>query len=95
LPLKQLRTEPNDIEALLFGVAGFLGTPDLVSYETGTRQYLRTLWDRWWPSRAELERLVLPPRTWRLSGTRPLNHPQRRLLRSVRSRQSGAGFCDR
>ena len=37
------------------------------------------LWDQWWPRRAELERLILPPRTWRLSGTRPLNHPQRRL----------------
>ena len=79
LPLKQLRAQPNDIEALLFGVAGFLGAPDLASYETGTRLYLRALWDRWWPARAELERLVLPPRTWRLSGTRPLNHPQRRL----------------
>ncbi|HEX4668035.1 MAG TPA: DUF2851 family protein, partial [Chthoniobacterales bacterium] len=26
-----------------------------------------------------LERLILASRTWRLSGTRPLNHPQRRL----------------
>ena len=33
----------------------------------------------WWPRRAALERLILPSRTWRLSGTRPLNHPQRRL----------------
>jgi hypothetical protein len=79
LPLKQLRGQPNDIEALLFGVAGFLAAPDLASYETETRHYVRVLWDRWWPARAELERLVLPPGTWRLSGTRPLNHPQRRL----------------
>ncbi len=79
LGLKQLRTQPDEIEALLFGVAGFLNAPDLGSYQTGTRQYLRALWDRWWPGRAELERLVLPPGTWRLSGTRPLNHPQRRL----------------
>ena len=28
--------------------------------------YLRGLWDKWWPRRAELERLVLPSRTWRL-----------------------------
>ena len=26
-----------------------------------------------------LQRLILPAKTWRISGTRPLNHPQRRL----------------
>jgi len=79
LPLKMLRALPNETEAILFGVASFLATPDLAEFESGTRQYLRLLWERWWPRRAELERLILPPRTWRLSGTRPLNHPQRRL----------------
>jgi Protein of unknown function (DUF2851) len=79
LPLKILRAQPNEIEAVLFGVAGFLEAADLAKFEPGTRSYLRTLWDGWWPHRAELERLILPPRTWRLSGTRPLNHPQRRL----------------
>ncbi len=79
LPVRMLRTQPNDIEATLFGVAGFLGQPDLGAFEGGTRQYLRRLWDEWWPRRVELARLALPPRTWRLSGTRPLNHPQRRL----------------
>ena len=79
LPLKILRTRPDEIEAILFGVAGFLAAPDLAKFEPGTRQYLRVLWDQWWPRRAELERVILPPRTWRLSGTRPLNHPQRRL----------------
>ena len=62
-----------------FGLAGFLGAADLAKFEPGTRQYLRVLWEQWWPRRAELERFILPPRTWRLSGTRPLNHPQRRL----------------
>ncbi len=79
LPLKMLRASPNEIEATLFGVAGFLAAPDLAQFEPGTRSYLRDLWDKWWPRRSELERLVLPPRNWRLSGTRPLNHPQRRL----------------
>ncbi len=79
LPLKGLRIQPDEIESVLFGVAGFLGGLDLAGFAPGTRQYLRVLWDRWWPQRAELERLILPPRTWRLSGTRPLNHPQRRL----------------
>jgi hypothetical protein len=78
-PLKTLRTAPHEIEAILFGLAGFLDAPDLRQFAETTRGYLRNLWDQWWSRRAELERLALPPRTWRLSGTRPLNHPQRRL----------------
>ncbi len=79
LPLGLLRSAPDEIEALLFGVAGFLDAPDLSTFERGTRSYLRGLWDKWWPRRSELERIILPARTWRLSGTRPLNHPQRRV----------------
>ena len=79
LPRQILRAQPNEIEAVLFGVGGFLDTPDLARFEPGTRQYLRVLWDQWWPRRTSLERLILPRRTWRLSGTRPLNHPHRRL----------------
>lgn len=79
MPAKTLRKRPDEIEAILFGLAGFLTAPDLGKFARGTRQYLRVLWDQWWPRRAALERLILPPRTWRLSGTRPLNHPQRRL----------------
>lgn len=77
LPLKMLRAAPN--EALLFGVAGFLEGGDLGQFDEQTRPYLRALWDQWWARRAELERLVLPRDAWRLSGSRPLNHPQRRL----------------
>ncbi len=79
LPLQILRHRPNEIEAVLFGLSAFLDATDLAGFAPGTRVYLRTLWDQWWPRRADLERLILPPRTWRLSGTRPLNHPQRRL----------------
>jgi len=64
---------------MLFGVAGFLTSPDLAEYREGTRSYVRQLWDRWWPHRDELNRLVLPAKLWRLGGARPLNHPQRRL----------------
>ena len=83
LPLKGLRIQPDEIESVLFGVAGFLGGLDLAGFAPGTRQYLRVLWDRWWPQRAELERLILPPRTWRLSGTRPQSSaaPPRRACR--------------
>jgi hypothetical protein len=79
LPLGFLRLQNGDTEAMLFGVAGFLGAPDLGIYPKATRSHVRKLWDRWWPHRDGMQRLVLPAKTWRLSGTRPLNHPQRRL----------------
>ena len=79
LPLKILRVNPADAEALLFGTAGFLQAPDLDIYARSTREYVRNLWDNWWPRRDELQRLILPAKTWRLSGSRPVNHPQRRL----------------
>ena len=79
LPLSSLPKAADDIEAMLFGVAGFLESPDLAIYPQATRAYVRMLWDRWWPHRDEMQRLVLPANLWRLGGARPLNHPQRRL----------------
>src|SRR3954463_14911167 len=79
LPLASLRNEIDDIEAILFGVAGFLGGPDLAAYCDDTRGYVRELWDRWWPHRDAMQRLVLPAKLWQFGGARPLNHPQRRL----------------
>ena len=79
LPLQFLRENVRNCEALLFGAAGFLETPDLDTYKKSAREYVRQLWDRWWPHRDELQRLMLPAKVWRLSSTRPLNHPQRRL----------------
>jgi len=79
LPLKSLREVTSDIESMLFGVAGFLHTADLDVYKKSTREYVRQLWDRWWPHRDDLERLILSGKIWRLRSTRPLNHPQRRL----------------
>ncbi len=64
---------------MLFGVAGFLQTADLDVYKRSTREYVRQLWDRWWPHRDGLQRLILPAKVWRISSTRPVNHPQRRL----------------
>jgi Protein of unknown function (DUF2851) len=79
LPLNSLREALPDIESMLFGVAGFLQTADLDAYKSSTREYVRQLWDRWWPHRDGLERLILPTKVWRISSTRPVNHPQRRL----------------
>jgi hypothetical protein len=77
LPLKLLRKA--DAAALLFGVAGFLPASDLRRFDASTRGYLRGLWEKWWPQRAEFERLALAPSLWNLAGQRPVNHPQRRL----------------
>jgi hypothetical protein len=79
LPLKSLRQTASDIESMLFGVAGFLDGANLDVYRKSARDYVRQLWDRWWPHRDPLRRLILPAKTWRLSSTRPVNHPQRRL----------------
>ena len=79
LPLTSLREALPDIESMLFGVAGFLQTADLDAYKRSTREYVRQLWDRWWPHRDGLERLILPTKVWRITSTRPVNHPQRRL----------------
>src|SRR5439155_1069824 len=43
LPLAFLRKLREDAEALLFGVAGFLDTPDLDRQRKSTRSYLRSL----------------------------------------------------
>jgi hypothetical protein len=79
LPLRLLRKSVEDCEASLFGTAGFLATADLDIYKKSEREYVRQLWDRWWPHRDDMQRLILPAKAWHLSGTRPLNHPQRRL----------------
>ncbi len=79
LPLKLLRAAKDSADALLFGVAGFLDQRDLGAFDSPTRAYLRGLWERWWPCRAEFERLTIPRALWRMSGQRPMNHPQRRL----------------
>ncbi len=76
-PLRLLRK--GDAAALLFGVSGFLPASDLGSFDAPTRSYLRGLWEKWWPRRAEFERLAVAPKLWRMSGQRPVNHPQRRL----------------
>jgi hypothetical protein len=77
LPLALLRK--GDADALLFGVSGFLPAGDLGAFDGATRSYLRGLWERWWPRRAEFERLAVGSKLWSLGGQRPVNHPQRRL----------------
>lgn len=79
LPVATLLKAKADIEALLFGVSGFLGAPNLHDFDSPTRAYLRGLWERWWPIRGTFGRLTIGAELWSKSGQRPANHPQRRL----------------
>jgi hypothetical protein len=81
-PIRRLRKFPvADAEALLFGVSGFISGDMLIDRPASeqAKRYVRELWDRWWQLRPDHE--LGPERAlqWSLSGSRPLNHPQRRL----------------
>ena len=79
LPPGAARQRHGAIEAALFGVSGFLTETDLGACPDATREYLRGIWESWWPRRAEFENLVIPARLWKCGGVRPLNHPHRRV----------------
>jgi hypothetical protein len=82
LPLKRLlKMETAEREALIFGVSAFLESVRAEETEPRTRAYLRGLWSRWWKLRHDCLRWLEPQSTlkWKLSATRPGNHPQRRL----------------
>jgi hypothetical protein len=66
-------------EATLFGVAGFLESPEPPAADREVRGYLRELWEDWWKLRAGCERWILPHSAWQLAGIRPANHPHRRV----------------
>ena len=57
---------------------------DFTKFDLETRSYLRNLWDRWWKLRVPFTRVSLAPDAWRLSSTRPANHPQRRIAALAR-----------
>jgi hypothetical protein len=82
LQLKQvLALSGAEREALLFGVSGFLESVAFDEARADTRGYLRSLWEDWWRMRAAHARWAEPAHRlpWRLAGSRPGNHPQRRL----------------
>ena len=94
-PIGYLKKLPvAEVEALLFGVSGFIGGKCMVeSPETEDAQkYLRELWDRWWQLRPEHE--LGPERAlqWSMCGSRPLNHPQRRLAALARLARDWSEF---
>lgn len=69
--------EPLEIEALLFGMAGFLPERTLPAGLAGG--WAKSLWDCWWKYRAEEMEHGLPKTLWHLQGIRPQNRPERRL----------------
>jgi hypothetical protein len=77
-PVRTLR-RAGGIDALLFGLAGFLKPEDFPAAGPATKAYLRGLWEEWWAMRAEWEGLAIPAKLWKMGGQRPANHPQRRL----------------
>lgn len=64
-------------EAMLFGVAGLLEPGG--SGDEETREYCRALEEAWRMFARDLEGRVMRRADWHFAGTRPLNHPCRRL----------------
>jgi len=82
LPVRGLLAMPYpEREALLFGVSGFLESVAYDETKGDTKGYLRGLWETWWRQRSAYGRWSEPAHRlpWRTSGSRPGNHPQRRL----------------
>ena len=82
------RTQPLALQARLFGISGLLPV-ELTRSQAGADHYVRRVWDQWWRERDEFSDCILPRTLWRLHGSRPANHPQRRL--ALASRWSVAG----
>ncbi len=78
--LTLLQSENKSIDALLFGLAGFLENERLLNQlPPSANGYVHDLWATWWRFRGQLHHLILPPSQWRFTSTRPQNHPHRRL----------------
>ena len=75
-PLRVLLAEKGEAEALLFGAAGFLDAGVYERVGADGKGYLRQLWETWWKRRGEIDG---EPPGWEFSGSRPGNHPHRRL----------------
>ena len=74
------QTSATTIDALLFGVAGFLeGARHVESGDASTTSYQRQLWSQWWQQRGVWMASNAMPLPWKTAGGRPQNHPQRRL----------------
>ncbi len=82
------KPQPLALQARLFGISGLLPT-ELSRAETGADHYVRHVWDQWWRERDEFSDCVLPRELWHLHGSRPANHPQRRVALASRWSMDG------
>lgn len=78
-PLEVLKAEPESLESVLFGVAGFLDPGLHERAEPDARDYLRNLWEQWWKCRSRHEVTGHHAVPWKTYGQRPANHPHRRV----------------
>ncbi len=92
LPVGALSQSPDTVEALLFGAAGFLSSETYEQAAAESRDYLRGLWETWWRERADHEPVPERRIPWKLSGIRPVNHPQRRLACLAQIARQWKGF---
>lgn len=79
LPVSMLGQTPDAVESIVFGASGFLSAGLHARAAADSQAYLRGLWERWWQVRGEYEPTPERAIPWKLSGIRPVNHPQRRL----------------
>lgn len=79
LPIRELVKMAEGSESVLFGAAGFLSAQTYEEAVAESREYLRGLWENWWRVRDDFEPVPERRIPWKLSGIRPVNHPQRRL----------------
>ena len=77
------QTQPLALQARLFGISGLLPV-ELSRTQTGADHYVRRVWDQWWRERDEFSDCLLPRALWHLHGSRPANHPQRRVALASR-----------
>ena len=77
------KTQPLTLQARLFGISGLLPM-ELTRSPHGSDNYVRRVWDQWWRERDEFSDCILPRTLWQLHGSRPANHPQRRVALASR-----------
>jgi len=83
VPLDALRADaagdPVRAYSLLLGVSGLLPSSISSKWEPETRKFVRHTWDLWWKQKPTWDHRTMQGTMWRRSGTRPQNHPVRRL----------------
>ncbi len=74
--MPSLNVPLENMQALLLGIAGII--PQKLS-NSEKDSYILHLWSVWWRHQSKCTETIFPAGIWNLSGTRPSNHPQRRI----------------